>query len=141
MRAFTVRRLALATLLPALLLFCAVPSCSNESEGERCGDDPNNPSLPGSPNDDDCESGLICVSASSLINNQANRCCNSDANVVNDSRCLRATGVANQGGSSGTGGSAGSAGSAGTGGSGGVDAGGAGSGTPDASTAAGAGGN
>ncbi|HEY4107059.1 MAG TPA: hypothetical protein VGM44_24330 [Polyangiaceae bacterium] len=132
----------MATLLPALLLFSVVPGCANEGEGERCGDDPSNPSQPGTPNNDDCESGLICVSASSLTNNQANRCCNSTPSVVNDSRCLRATGVVNQGGSGGTGGSGGSAGN---GGSGGIDAGGVDAGpdasTPDASTATGDGGN
>jgi len=61
MRFLTARRLALAALLPALFVFSAVPGCSNESEGERCGDNPTNPSDPGTLNNDDCSAPLVCV--------------------------------------------------------------------------------
>ena len=73
MRLFTARRLALAALAPALLLLSVVPGCSNESEGERCGDT-------NGTNDGDCESGLVCK-----LVNQVNRCCY--PNKVTDSRC------------------------------------------------------
>jgi hypothetical protein len=100
MRFLTARRLALAALVPAFLVFSAIPGCSNQSEGERCGDDT-------APNNDDCSSGLICVN----VNDQAgfNRCCNANPSIVNDSRCLRSSGATGgSGGSSGTGGSGGS---------------------------------
>src|SRR5450432_2349376 len=93
MRFLTARRLVLAALLPALFVFSAVPGCSNESEGERCGDDPTNPSGPGTLNNDDCSAPLVCVAAARLVNNQANRCCNSNPNIVNDSRCLPSVGT------------------------------------------------
>ena len=94
MRFPTARRLALAALLPALLVFSVVPGCSNESEGERCGDDPNDPSQPGALNDDDCSSPLVCTAAAKLIASQANRCCDPNPAIVNDSRCLPRTGSA-----------------------------------------------
>lgn len=116
MRFLTARRLVLAACVPALLLFSVVPGCSNESEGERCGDNLNDPSEPGATNDSDCASGLVCVAASSLANNLANRCCNADPTIVNDSRCLRATGTAvnnTDGGDAGGSGGTGDAGDAG----------------------------
>ncbi len=125
MRFLTARRLAFAALVPALFVFSAVPGCSNESEGERCGDDPQDPSKVGTPNDDDCSAPLICVAADTLIANQANRCCNSNPGIVNDSRCLRSTGTAASGGTGGTADASagGTAGSGGTGGSAGSDVG------------------
>ena len=76
MRPFTARRLALAALVPALLVLSVIPGCSNQSEGERCGDD-NNAS-----NNDDCGSGLVCTHIADMIN----RCCYADH--VTDSRCV-----------------------------------------------------
>ena len=113
MRLLTARRFALAVLAPALLIFAAVPGCSNESEGQRCGDDAYGP------NNDDCADGLVCIPAAMLLNsNGANRCCFQAASDVSDSRCTRTTNVAT-GGSGGSGGNAGttsggSSGSAGT---------------------------
>lgn len=75
MRPFTARRLALAALFPALFVLSVIPGCSNQSEGERCGDD-NNAS-----NNDDCQSGLVCTAIAGV-----NRCC--FPNHVTDSRCV-----------------------------------------------------
>jgi len=106
MRFLTARRFALAACVPVLLLFSVVPGCSNESEGERCGDDV-------APNNDDCASGLVCVK---IDNNSPgdDRCCNPDPSIVNDSRCLRTGGpTPDAGGGGGTGG-IGAAGAAGS---------------------------
>jgi hypothetical protein len=111
MRFLTARRFALAACVPVLFLFSVAPGCSNESEGERCGDSFVDPNMPGTPNDDDCSSGLVCVPASTLINNGANRCCNSDPSIVNDTRCLRTGGPAPDAGSAGGASSLGAAGS------------------------------
>lgn len=91
MRPFTARRLALAVLVPALLVLSVIPGCSNQSEGERCGDD-NNVS-----NNDDCESGLVCTHIAEGIN----RCC--DPHRVTDSRCVigGSTSATSHGGGSG----------------------------------------
>lgn len=139
MRLFTPRRIvALVALAPALFLFGAVPGCSNQSEGERCGDDL-------APNNDDCTAPLVCTIIEGSSHNY--RCCNPSRNVVNDSRCIASntasggsggSATAGSGGSgdSGTAGSSGSGGSAtaGSGGSaGGSDLGGTGG--IDASTA------
>ena len=78
MRPFTARRLALAALVPALLVLSVIPGCSNQSEGERCGDE-------GTPaNNNDCESGLVCTPIPSA---NTNRCCYADGHVT-DSRCV-----------------------------------------------------
>jgi hypothetical protein len=98
MRPFTARRLALAALVPALFVLSVIPGCSNESEGERCGD------MYSATNNDDCGSGLVCTPSALLINStdQADRCCYADH--VTDSRCTRANGTSatmpNSGGSS-----------------------------------------
>jgi hypothetical protein len=143
MRLLTARHFALAVLAPALLIFAAVPGCSNESEGQRCGDDAYGP------NNDDCASGLVCIPAAMLLNsNGANRCCFQEASNVSDSRCTRTTSIATgTGGSAGaTSGGSGGSNSAGTGGAattGGTSAAASAgaSGAPDAAAAAGAGGN
>ncbi|HEX3849842.1 MAG TPA: hypothetical protein VHW01_02680 [Polyangiaceae bacterium] len=89
MRPFTARRLALAALVPALFVLSVIPGCSNESEGERCGDSFS------ATNNDDCGSGLVCTPSALLVNGQAddptNRCCYTDR--VTDSRCTRNSGV------------------------------------------------
>jgi hypothetical protein len=103
MRLLTARGFALAVLAPALLMFTAIPGCSNESEGQRCGDDLGT-------NDDDCASGLVCISSALLLNsNGANRCCYAEASEVTDSRCTRTAGSGGTAGaaSAGTGGTAG----------------------------------
>ena len=94
------RSLALATLVPALLLFVFVPGCAKQSEGERCGNDTYGV------DNGDCEDGLICVASKQLLNNAANRCCYADH--VSDSRCEPAgPGTPSAGGSGGGSGSAG----------------------------------
>ena len=131
MRLFTPRRIvALVALAPALFLFSAVPGCSNQSEGERCGDDI-------APNNDDCTAPLVCTNIRGATQNY--RCCNPNRNVVNDSRCLdsnTASGGAGGSATAGTGGSSGSA-AAGTGGT--ADLGGTG-GTTDLGGTGGTGG-
>jgi hypothetical protein len=85
MRFFPAPFLALATLAPALFLVVVVPGCAKQSEGERCGDSS------GPSNNDDCEDGLTCKAASSLLNsNGGHRCCYSDGHVT-DSRCEPST--------------------------------------------------
>jgi len=108
MRLFTSRRIvALVALAPALFLFSAVPGCSNQAEGERCGDDV-------TVNNDDCTAPLVCTK---FNDNDFGRCCDPNPSIVHDSRCLRS-------GNTASGGSGGSA-TAGTGGSaGGSDLGG-----------------
>jgi hypothetical protein len=130
MRLFTARRLALAALVPALLLVCVIPGCSNEGEGERCGTT--------QADDSDCADGLVCT-GNLLDAPNTFRCCYPNG-AVTDSRCQTATGVA----TGGTGGaSTGGTGGASTGGTGGASTGGTGGDTADAGdvTAAGAGGN
>ena len=101
MRPFTARRLALAALVPALLVLSVIPGCSNEGEGERCGDSTGNVS-----NNDDCGSGLVCTAFTLSDGSPTGRCCYTDH--VSDSRCLMSSGVNAFGsaGSSSTGGSA-----------------------------------
>jgi len=82
MRLFTVRSLALATLVPALLLFVLVPGCAKQSEGERCGDDVYGP------DSDDCSDGLTCTNYKALLSgatDSTHRCCYADH--VSNSRC------------------------------------------------------
>ena len=98
MRFLTARRLALVALVPALFLFSVIPGCSNESEGQRCGDELG-------PDDADCADGLVCVA---FQNQKVNRCCY-PGGVVHDSRCLPSTDA--------TGGAGGTAGAPATGGS------------------------
>lgn len=81
MRFFTARSLALATLVPGLLLFVFVPGCAKQSEGERCGD------TYGPANSDDCGDGLTCKNFG--INGD-NRCCYTDGHIT-DSRCEATT--------------------------------------------------
>ncbi len=120
MRFFTARRLALAAVLPVLFTFTIIPGCSEESEGERCGDAT-------TPDDSDCQSGLVCTQIDS--SHGIFRCCN-PARVTN-SRCVP---VAPSGSTAGAGGGAGLAG---VGGSAGGGASGIG-GTSDGAGAAGA---
>jgi len=95
MRSLTARFIALATLVPALVLFAVVPGCAKQSEGERCGDETQ-------PLNDDCDDGLICKTVSSGIY----KCCYSDGRI-NDSRCETPDAVSgSSGGSSGSGGGA-----------------------------------
>jgi hypothetical protein len=98
MRFFTARRLALAALLPALLTVTLIPGCSQQGEGERCGDSS------GVANNDDCGDGLFCkeISGSPVID----RCCYLDGHVT-DSRCIPITAA---GGAPGGGGASGAAG-------------------------------
>ena len=134
MRLFTVRRLALAVFVPALLVVSIVPGCSNESEGERCGDDI-------AKDDDDCQSGLVCTDVH-VGGMTEHRCCNPVRSIINDSRCEDTSGIVTDAGSdasvsggsggtsgtsggAGTGGTAGSSGSGGSGGSSTTDDGGA----------------
>ncbi len=115
MRFFTARRLALAAFLPALLSFTFIPGCSQQGEGERCGDSV------GYNDTDDCASGLTCTQIDRAA--KIYRCCR--PGVVTDSRCIPVTSSGGDtAGTSGTAGTAGTAGSssAGTGGSSGDSA-------------------
>jgi hypothetical protein len=103
MRLLTARSLALATLVPALLLFVFVPGCAKQSEGERCGDDTYGV------DNEDCDEGLICKLSSELLNNAAHRCCYADGRV-GDSRCEPAGAGVASGGRPGSAGSSGVAG-------------------------------
>jgi hypothetical protein len=62
-------------------------ACSRQGEGDRCSTE----------NDDnDCESGLICVDYHDLRGGQADqvsRCCNPEGNDVGDGRCTRLIGA------------------------------------------------
>ena len=108
MRFSTARFLSLVTLVSGLALFAFVPGCSQQSEGERCGDD-----AFGTTGSDDCGDGLVCTLRTKLVNegDGANRCCNPER--VTDSRCQPFTGTA-VGGSGGGAGTSTSGGSAGT---------------------------
>ncbi len=129
-----VRRLALAALIPALLVVSVVPGCSNESEGERCGDDEHGA------NNDDCQSGLVCTT---IQGEGANvfRCCNPNRAIINDSRCEDTiTVVPDAGDDAATGDAGGTSATGGTGGSsagGGSATGGSGADTAGAAGAAG----
>jgi hypothetical protein len=94
MRPFSARRLALAALAPALFVLSVIPGCSNESEGERCGDDT------GVTNNDDCGSGLVCTAfpLNDGSGKDVGRCCYTDH--VTDSRCLTSNGTSATGGAS-----------------------------------------
>ena len=78
MRFFTARSLALAALVPALVLFVLVPGCAKQSEGERCGD------TLGAAASDDCGDNLTCKYIGP--NKGDNRCCYTDGHI-NDARC------------------------------------------------------
>src|SRR3954468_3792206 len=83
MRFFTARSLALATLVPALVLFVIVPGCAKQKEGERCGD------TLGAGANEDCGEDLTCKDKNELVNgatDMAHRCCYTDGRVT-DSRC------------------------------------------------------
>ena len=131
MRFFTARRLALAALLPALLTVTFIPGCSQQGEGERCGDES------GIANNDDCGDGLVCTTIDASRNPPIYRCCYSDGHVT-DSRCLKVVGT---GGAPGGGGASG-AGGANTAGAGtaGANTAGADGSLAGASSEAGAGG-
>jgi len=76
MRFFSVRSLALATLVPAFFAL-VIPGCAKQSEGERCGD-----SL-GAGASEDCGDNLTCKKFGPEGDN---RCCYTDGHV-SDSRC------------------------------------------------------
>ncbi len=110
MRFFTARSLALATLVPALLLLVFVPGCAKQNEGERCGDD-----IYG-PDSSDCDDGLTCTLASELLSgvtDKTHRCCYANDNV-SDTRCERKeAGMVSSSGAGGGGASSGGAGGTG----------------------------
>lgn len=93
----------------ALLTVLLVSSCAKQGEGERCDRQYSG--------DEDCESGLVCVSASQL-NGDADRCCPPQDEANSDSRCDRfadtpedddtTDGAGGAGGATGAGGTAGS---------------------------------
>jgi len=108
MRPLTARRLALAALVPALLVLCVIPGCSNEGEGERCGDPDGTVT-----NNDDCGTGLTCTPFKLSDGDTIGRCCYTDHHVT-DSRCLMSSGV-NATGSAGASNTAGASSTAGAG--------------------------
>ena len=122
MRFFTARRLALAALFPVLACLSVIPGCSQQGEGERCGD------AYGTANSDDCGSGLTCTLGKDLLNGdgEAHRCCYAGRKPT-DARCIRSTGSSTAGAGGASGSSAG--GGAGDNASGGAVAGGGASGS------------
>lgn len=58
----------------------SAPGCSLQGEGERCDRAKNA--------DEDCDSGLTCVSAIKLLSQETDRCCPADGQET-DSRCTR----------------------------------------------------
>ncbi|MCE7891875.1 MAG: hypothetical protein DYH12_19595, partial [Sorangiineae bacterium PRO1] len=74
----------LRRLLPHL---CAIPlsallwapGCAKQGEGDRC--DPLN-------GNQDCESGLICVSGAELVDDSADRCCPPVGQTISSDSCL-----------------------------------------------------
>ena len=90
--------------LPLSLLLWA-PGCSEQGEGERCDLEKNG--------NQDCETGLVCVSAADLIDHATDRCCPPAGQKISDNHCLRTAGSGGSGGAAGSGGSAGTDGSAG----------------------------
>lgn len=115
-----------------LSLVLWVPGCAKQAEGERCDFNRNG--------HQDCETPLVCVPATELIDDSTDRCCPEEGQSIGDDRCLRSTG---SGGTGGTGGSGGKdAGTGGTdSGSGGVSGGGGASGSGGASGGGGASGS
>ncbi len=108
MRPFTARRLALAALFPAFLVLGVVPGCSNQGEGERCGDEV------GASNNDDCGDNLVCTPSSQLLSgaiDATNRCCY--VGRVTDTRCTGTGTTSATGSSAGASSIVGSAGEAG----------------------------
>lgn len=92
---------ALAVALAAVV---ALLACSRQGEGDRCSTENDN---------NDCESGLICVAAKDLRSEQndgVSRCCRPEGEGVGDGRCTRLIGGnGGTGGSDNTGGQAGEA--------------------------------
>ena len=115
MRFFTARRLALAALVPALLVLSVIPGCSNGREGERCGDPDGTVT-----NNSDCGSGLVCTAFTSTdgSNETVGRCCYPDH--VSDSRCQKSSGPSAFVPTAGSGGAAAGSGGAATGSGGAV---------------------
>ncbi len=79
-----------------------VPGCAKQGEGDRC-------DLLAAGNDD-CDTGLVCVLASDLVDQSTDRCCPPVGEGFSNSRCAR-SGTVGTGGTSSAGGSSGSGGS------------------------------
>lgn len=114
---------ALGSLALTGALVFATPSCSDQSEGERC-DRANG--------DADCEDGLICKSKQDL-GTSSDICCPPELAQTTDLACLggladAGTGGTGGGGTGGSGTGTGGTGGSSTGGSGGTSAGGTGGG-------------
>jgi hypothetical protein len=113
-------RLAARASLVALATASVAVGCSRQGEGERC-------DLLAAGNDD-CDSGLVCVSCEDLADHVTDRCCpasgSSDPRCQKGSpgECLTRTGTGGSGGSAGAAGM--SAGGASAGGSSGAASGG-----------------
>jgi hypothetical protein len=108
-------RSAIVFAFASALTVLALPGCSQQGAGERCDS--------AKSGNDDCESGLTCVSKMVLVDISTDRCC-PPAGTDTDARCARGARSGNTGGSS----------SGGTSGSGGTDASSGGTGGTDAST-------
>jgi hypothetical protein len=78
-----------------------VPGCAKQGEGDRC-------DLLAAGNAD-CDTGLVCVDATDLVDQSTDRCCPPEGEGTSDSRCARG-GTVSTGGSSSAGGSSGTAG-------------------------------
>jgi hypothetical protein len=118
MRFFIARRLALAAFLPVLFSFTLIPGCSEQSEGDRCGDDI------GRSDDSDCNAGLVCTTIDATAH--IYRCCNPTRTT--NARCVKVTATV-AGGAGGDAGASGNAGASTSGGEANVSGGGSSAGT------------
>jgi hypothetical protein len=95
----SVLRSALAFAFVSTLAVLSVPGCADQGEGERC----DKTKAQGS---GDCDSGLICVAASELLEGITDLCCPPDGQESSE-RCTRRGKASTTGGTS-SGGSGGS---------------------------------
>jgi hypothetical protein len=88
-----VLRPALVFAFASALALLSMPGCSQQGEGERCDAVKNG--------NDDCESGLVCVSHSLLLDQVTDRCCPAEG-TGSDKRCTRGTAASSSTTSGGT---------------------------------------
>jgi hypothetical protein len=128
----SVLRSAFVFAFASTLVMLSVPGCADQGEGERC-------DRTKAQGNGDCDSGLICVPASELLEGITDLCCPPEGQESSE-RCTRKGKASNNGGSS-SGGSGGtsSSGSAGESAGGSPDLGDGGTGTAGSNSAGAAG--
>jgi hypothetical protein len=99
----SVLRSAFVFAVASTLVALSVPGCADQAEGERC-------DKTKAQGNGDCDSGLICVPASELLEGITDLCCPPDGQESSE-RCTRKGKASNNGGTS----SAGSGGSSSSG--------------------------